>query len=119
MSAWQRTLIALVLMAGAFGAVSGVLAEGFWGGVYGGLWGYPWGGYGYSSVNVPTPPYYAVHPPVYYGRRVAVSYGSSPLFRPVWPAGEPVVPVEAAPSSQAERPAVPGKMILNPFVTGK
>ena len=36
----------------------------------------------YSLGQVPTPPYFALHPPVYYSRPVARSYGYSPYVYP-------------------------------------
>ena len=54
----------------------------------------PWGhgGYGsqwfgfferpYASGRIPTPPYFAIHPPVYYSYAVPRSYGYSPFAYP-------------------------------------
>jgi hypothetical protein len=36
----------------------------------------------YSLGHIPTPPYFALHPPVYYGQRYFRSYGESPYARP-------------------------------------
>ncbi|MCA9189504.1 MAG: hypothetical protein R3E01_26215 [Pirellulaceae bacterium] len=56
-----------------------------------GIAGYPMGplGYGYGNGfipywqnQVPTPPYFAVHPPVYYSQPVARTYGYSPFAYP-------------------------------------
>lgn len=46
--------------------------------------GLPYFGYGYSGSlyglgYVPVPPYFAIHPPVYYGDRYARPYGVSPF----------------------------------------
>lgn len=52
-------------------------------GYYG--YGFPWFGYGnngpaaYALGNIPAPPYFALHPPVYYSHPVARTYGSSPF----------------------------------------
>ena len=50
-----------------------------------GCWGYsPFGwntGY-YLPDYVPPPPYYAVHPPVYYSGRIYRTYGDSPYAYP-------------------------------------
>ncbi|MFO1062974.1 MAG: hypothetical protein U0892_03760 [Pirellulales bacterium] len=43
---------------------------------FGGVGGF--GGYGMRST-VPTPPYFALHPPVYYGARYTRPYGTSPF----------------------------------------
>ncbi len=50
-------------------------------GLHGGL---PWFGYGYSGSlyglgRIPVPPYYALHPPVYYSHPVPRPYGHSPF----------------------------------------
>jgi hypothetical protein len=46
------------------------------------LYGFPFGytlGYQYSFRNrLPAPPYFAIHPPVYYGERHLRPYGESP-----------------------------------------
>lgn len=46
--------------------------------------GIPYFGYGYSGSlyglgYVPVPPYFSLHPPVYYGDRYARPYGASPF----------------------------------------
>jgi hypothetical protein len=41
-------------------------------------WGFA-GAYGGYRNNVPTPPYFALHPPVYYGKRYQRPYGDSPF----------------------------------------
>jgi hypothetical protein len=54
-------------------------------------WGYafPWFGYGnngpaaYALGNIPAPPYFALHPPVYYSHMITPrSYGRSPFACP-------------------------------------
>ena len=46
---------------------------------------FPWFGYGnngpaaYSLGNIPAPPYFALHPPVYYSHPVSRTYGRSPF----------------------------------------
>ena len=45
-----------------------------WGGA---AWGFG-GSYGSFRNNVPVPPYFAIHPPVYYGKRYQRPYGDSP-----------------------------------------
>lgn len=45
-----------------------------WGG---GAWGYG-GSFGSFRNNTPVPPYFAIHPPVYYGKRYQRPYGDSP-----------------------------------------
>ncbi len=67
------TLLATALMAGQasadFGYGLGVAA----------LYGY--GGFNNFGIRpyVPAPPYFSVHPPVYYGARYARPYGDSPF----------------------------------------
>ena len=62
--------------------------------------------FGYSGTMyglgyVPVPPYFALHPPVYYGHRYYRSYGESPFARP---------PV----SSRPQR--FEAQLVINPFV---
>lgn len=53
---------------------------------YGIGYGYPYGfGFGsspYSLSRVPTPPYFALHPPVYYSYAVPRTFGHSPFAYP-------------------------------------
>ncbi len=50
--------------------------------LYGRAYGSGYGGY--NSVIAPfTPPYFSLHPPVYYGKRYARPYGASPFA--AWP----------------------------------
>ena len=65
-----------------------------------------------SRGEVPTPPYFAIHPPVYYGRRVGMPYGNSPFPRPP----RPVVRARSQPVQYAPRPGI---MIENPYVENK
>lgn len=56
-------------------------------GIYGshGFAGPGWFGYfgsPYSTGRIPTPPYFAIHPPVYYSVPVARTYGYSPYAYP-------------------------------------
>ena len=49
---------------------------------------FPWFGYGnngpaaYALGNIPAPPYFALHPPVYYSHSIARPYGASPFACP-------------------------------------
>ncbi len=96
--------------------------------------GYRWGwgrGYDgwaslYRSGHIPTPPYFALHPPVYYSQPVPRTYGYSPHAYPGWvPTPEIVAPqpqtiinphvvpqAEESPSPTAHAP----KVTYNPFV---
>ena len=74
---------------------------------YGGIGGYGLlglNGNAYRSGRVPTPPYFALHPPVYYSGAVARSYGYSPFAYP----GHKETP--------AAKPAPKAAMIENPHV---
>ena len=69
-----------------------------------GMWnatGYGVSGNLYGLGIIPAPPYYAVHPPVYYGQRYFRTYGESPYARP----------------ARSSRPLIVSvKLIKNPFV---
>ncbi len=73
-----------------------------------GLGGSPWDvrAFGYSGTlyglgYLPVPPYFAVHPPVYYGERYYRSYGESPFARP----------------DRSSRPLrISAQVIINPYV---
>lgn len=104
----MKNLIGMTVVAFAFLLVSaaepvqaqcGVLG-------YGGIGSYGFfglNGPAYSSGRIPTPPYFALHPPVYYSQPVARTYGHSPFAYP----GTHVTP-DAAPKAA---------MISNPHVT--
>jgi len=68
--------------------------------------GYGAGGMLYSLGYVPVPPYYALHPPVYYSYPVPRSYGYSPFAYPGY-----------VRTPEIERPAP--QTILNPYVEPK
>jgi hypothetical protein len=73
---------------------------------------YPYGAYATSYGTIPTPPYFAIHPPVYYGPRIRMAYGHSPIARP------PLTVVGLG--SQENTPEAPlqsGLTIWNPYVT--
>ena len=84
----------------------------------------------YSLGHVPTPPYFALHPPVYYSYPVPRTYGYSPYAYPGGvrtPEIEPVKPtvilnphVKQSKGEEAERDrdrtASASKMIFNPYV---
>jgi hypothetical protein len=60
-----------------------------------------YGGSLYGLGYVPVPPYYALHPPVYYGQRYYRSYGESPFAR----------------ADYSSRPLrIKAQVIINPFV---
>lgn len=92
----------------------GFVGGGYGGGGYGigwGAWipGYPNNPYGYETGRVPTPPYFAIHPPVYYGKRVGMPYGNSTVTRP------PRAVVDYHPAVQQVAYVRQPAMILNPF----
>lgn len=71
-----------------------------------GILGYQGTAYGvsgslYGLGIVPAPPYFALHPPVYYGERYFRSYGESPFARPDF-------------SSRPRR--VQAEIVINPFI---
>ena len=82
----------LALVALTFLTVCGMLenrvqAQVFDGGFSYGWYPYWFGGPAYQSDLVPTPPYFAIHQPVYYGTRDGMPYGNSPIMATVQIAG--------------------------------
>jgi hypothetical protein len=104
--------------------------------------GFPFGGYGYNTgyglpywtTSVPTPPYYALHPPVYYSVPVPRTYGYSPFAYPgcvmtpevVMPRAETIInphvqplplPKDGAPKEKktSGKVAVQPQVIVNPY----
>ena len=86
----------------------------------------------YASSRIPTPPYFAIHPPVYYSYPVPRTYGYSPyaypsyvmtpeIKQPVEPAvyDNPYVEQEATPAAdtkEASHLRVQPQVIENPHV---
>ena len=90
-----------------------------WDGAWYGGWGsgfVPGSAWFYHSDSVPTPPYFAIHPPVYYGR-LALTYGPSERPQPPQVHG----PVVWNPHGSRDRvlevhgPQVQVQVIENPF----
>ena len=81
---------------------------------YGGIGGYGLlglNGSAYSSGRVPTPPYFALHPPVYYSQPVHRPYGHSPFAYP----GTHVTPEPAPKAAMIQNPHVrPAKQDAKP-----
>jgi hypothetical protein len=85
----------------------------------------------YESGKIPTPPYFSLHPPVYYSRPVARTYGYSPYaYPPQTKTPEFATPVAKViqnqfvpPLKDATKKVVKGRVaaapvrIINPFVT--
>ena len=82
----------------------------WYGPVAGGYGGYDNGyvyPYFYRVRSIPTPPYFALHPPVYYGPRLLYRpYGNSPFAYPSWYERQ---------FSHVQSPSAP-VMIHNPYV---
>lgn len=92
-------LIALVAFAAAAPALQAY--DGCCGGAFlGQSTAYGVSGNLYGLGIVPAPPYFALHPPVYYGERYFRSYGESPFARPDF-------------SSRPKR--IEAQVIINPF----
>jgi hypothetical protein len=122
----RPTLAIATLVACLIFATESKAQEWYGGGLRGGL-RHP--GFGYSGTlyglgYIPVPPYFALHPPVYYGQRVYRSYGDSPYaYAPRRPAPQPrrqVVVNPFTPKTQetSQEPAekvAAAKMITNPF----
>ncbi|GIW97389.1 MAG: hypothetical protein KatS3mg111_0722 [Pirellulaceae bacterium] len=82
---WKLLLLVASVGMLVVGASSSRGADNNWGLAW--LYGYQ--GYPYTSVHpsIPAPPYFAMHPPVYYGQRYARPYGVSPFA--AWPQLQP------------------------------
>jgi hypothetical protein len=86
----------------------------------------------YSSGLIPTPPYFAIHPPVYYSAPVPRAYGWSPFAYPAYvmtPEAKPVAkpamfhnpyvdPPKPAVDKKSENKSAANfpKIMTNPFV---
>lgn len=94
-----------VIMLAAPSEANAQFGNGYGGGVFGGG---VFGGYSspYATDRIPTPPYFSLHPPVYYSVPVPRTYGYSPL-----PYNGNVRTPDIAPA-----PATP-LSIVNPYVT--
>ena len=89
----------------------------WYGPVAGGYGGYDNGyvyPYFYRVRSIPTPPYFALHPPVYYGPRLLYRpYGNSPFAYPSWYERQ----FDNVPSAY-RAPTAP-QLIVNPWVNGE
>jgi hypothetical protein len=100
-----RNRVVLLACLAAAGLSAGSAQAQWWGG-----WG--WGGWP-TIYSMDQPPYFALHPPVYYSMPVPRTYGYSPFAYPGFvetPAWEGAIGY-APPAA----PATP-KMIINPYV---
>ena len=83
----------------------------------------------YASGRIPTPPYFAIHPPVYYSHPVPRTYGYSPYAYPgtVRTPEVSIAPAEVIINPHAEQPeaeteaannvkVVRAQVIENPYV---
>ena len=116
---------------GGFGAGVGFGYGGFG---YGG--GY--GGYGYGDSQgtllyrlnyIPVPPYFSLHPPVYYGQRIFRTYGDSPYANYPYPRAyrqpsppqmmsNPTIAIIPVAQKQSKPGQLAAKMVINPFYDG-
>jgi hypothetical protein len=104
----KLSIVAVLIFVFAPATASAYWPYAGWGyGGYGNGWGY-----GVTSDYVPSPPYFAVHPPVYYSPYItARHYGASPF---AWPAGmSPITYV-----ARSEQATVEPQLIENPYVGG-
>jgi hypothetical protein len=129
----SRALFLMLLLCCVFSLAMTERAQAYepWGA---GWWGYT-GGYPfglsnapYRSGQVPVPPYFALHPPVYYSYPIPRTYGYSPFAYPgtmqtpeVEMAGEaalienPHVTTPTKKDSTDDKTAVTWEVIRNPF----
>ncbi len=93
----------------------------------------PWFAYGYSGSlyglgRLPVPPYYAIHPPVYYSLPQPRSYGHSPFaysgdYHPPTPAARRIVanpfvedvPLPKPEEAPDETATSTARLIVNPY----
>ena len=123
----MRPTLAIATLVVCLLLVSESKAQNCWGGGF--QAGLPYHGFGYSGSlyglgYIPVPPYFSLHPPVYYGQRVYRSYGDSPYaYAPRRPAPQPkrqvVLNPYTSPTQQtSQQPAAKvaaAKMQTNPF----
>ena len=110
MLGWMISLAPCTAEAQGFGNFGGYGAGGFYGSYYGfpSIW--------QNSYNGRVPPYFALHPPVYYsGQITRIPYGASPFansanYSPA--TGACCAPRGGMPSVSQE---VPPQIILNPY----
>jgi len=126
-------LLAALAAVGLIAAFAGeARAQGFQGRT-----GLPWFAYGYSGSlyglgRLPVPPYYAIHPPVYYSLPQPRTYGHSPFAHsgnyhpPVHAARRivanpfiPAVPLPEPVHPPAETATSTARLIVNPFYSGE
>ena len=103
-------MAAVFLAIGAFSTSQSASAQGYGFGYYPGFSSLQYSHGPLRVGNIPTPPYFAIHPPVYYGQRVGMPYGNSPITRP------PRAVVREVQQPQGFEPQPEGQWIVNPFV---
>ena len=99
--------------------------------------GFPWPNYNnsisspYAAGRIPTPPYFSIHPPVYYSVPVPRTYGHSPYAYPGTfrtPDVEiaktammvnPYATKKASEEKTLDKTASASRMVINPYVTAK
>jgi len=118
-------LMAVILFCGIFLAASTPAHA--WGPGYPPFPGYSYGSSPYSLGRLPMPPYFAIHPPVYYSQPVPRTYGYSPFaYGPCVMTPEVAAPtpapktiinphVEPQSADESDRLAGNSKVIENPF----
>ncbi len=100
---WSRLLLIAIAIVGTSQFAS----------AQGPFYGYGYGNqFGYNSFQnrLPTPPYFSVYPPVYYGQRYARPYGDSPFAA--------MPQLQASPDYHAVPREVPfrARSVVNPHV---
>lgn len=150
MFTWRKLALAAVILGvsilaagsaqaigpGGFGGCGGGFGYGGYGGIFNNGFAYnsppyPWPFYQHS---IPTPPYFSLHPPVYYTYPVGRTYGYSPYPYPgntptpevEFPKAETIrnphvepLPMPAQPPKEGAKKAsgkVAAQIIINPFV---
>ncbi len=71
----------------------------------------------YALGRIPTPPYFALHPPVYYSGITPTTYGRRPFPQPAYPIFQaPQAQVKVSPSSAPTRSVRSLNVVQNPYM---
>lgn len=100
----KRSLLVAVAVCGLFMSAPSANAQDP---SFGYLYGYGLGQANQFRNRLPTPPYFAIYPPVYYGARYERPYGESPFAAPPM--------LQANPNYQPKPKASVSHEVINPY----